>query len=168
VRGFGLLRLVTGSGLAVAVIVGVPMAASASAPHTPTARTAAASGAVLGGVTPQDFPVVIELNKKGTRVVRASIALHMTCTSGAAFNVSDGYRGMRISKKRKFASSFGPETNRNSDATTTDFEGSVSGALNKARTKLSGKWQLKITDHDSAGAVTDTCDSGSVSWKAKQ
>jgi hypothetical protein len=24
------------------------------------------------------------------------------------------------------------------------------------------------TDHDASGAVTDTCDAGSVSWKAKQ
>ena len=73
-----------------------------------------------------------------------------------------------MSKKGKFSASFGPQVNRNDDGTTTDFEGSLRGALNKARTKLSGKWQLKVTDHDASGAVTDTCDSGSVSWKAKQ
>jgi hypothetical protein len=59
-------------------------------------------------------------------------------------------------------------TNRNDDGTTTDFEGTISGSFNKARTKASGKWSFKATDHDAAGAVTDTCDSGSVSWSAKQ
>jgi hypothetical protein len=59
-------------------------------------------------------------------------------------------------------------TTRNDDGTTTDFEGSVSGAFNKARTKATGKWTFKATDHDATGAVTDTCDSGSVSWSAKQ
>jgi len=163
-----LLRLVSGVGVAVAVVIGVPMAASASPSGTPKARAAAATGVVFGGVTPQDLPVVVELNKKATRVVRASIAVHVTCTSGAEVNVPDSYEGVRISKKGKFATSFGPATNRNSDGTTTDFEGSASGAVNKARTKMSGKWQLKVTDHNAAGAVTDTCDSGSVSWKAKQ
>ena len=58
-------------------------------------------------------------------------------------------------------------TNRSDDGTTSDFEGSFSGAFNKARTKVSGKWSFKATDHDAAGAVTDTCDSGSISWTAK-
>lgn len=80
----------------------------------------------------------------------------------------DGYRGLSVSKKRKFSASFGPMTTRNDDGTTTDFEGSVSGAFNNARTKATGKWSLKATDHDAAGAITDTCDSGSVSWSAKQ
>jgi hypothetical protein len=144
------------------------MVASAKSGDTPRARGSAATGVVFGGVTPQDLPVVLELNKKATRVIRAAIAVRVTCTSGAALNVPDSYQGVRISKKGKFTVSFGPEINRNDDGTTTDFEGSASGALNKARTKMSGKWQLKITDHDASGAVTDTCDSGTVSWKAKQ
>jgi hypothetical protein len=75
---------------------------------------------------------------------------------------------MAVGKTRKFGASFGPTTNRNSDGTTSDFEGSISGAFNKARTTVSGKWSLKDVDHDASGAVTDTCDSGAVSWKAKQ
>lgn len=82
--------------------------------------------------------------------------------------MADGYSKVRVSKKGKVSTAFGPLVNPNDDGTTTDFEGTVSGALNAPRTKLSGKWQLKVTDHDALGAVTDTCDSGSVSWKAKQ
>jgi hypothetical protein len=132
------------------------------------ATTAAAGGTVYGGTTAHGFPVVIETSKNGRKVVDSTIAIFMTCSSGAAVTLPDGYRGLPVSKKRKFGASFGPTTARNDDGTTTDFEGSVSGAFNKARTKVTGKWSLKATDRDAAGGVTDTCDSGSVSWSAKQ
>lgn len=155
--------------IAATVMVGGPLAASASSlGATPHARSAAVAGAVYGGITPQDFPVVVELNKKRSQVVRAAIVVRVTCTSGARVNVPDSYLKVPVSSRGKFSTSFGPTTNRNDDGTTTDFEGSVSGALNAARTKISGKWQLKVTDHDASGAVTDTCDSGSVTWKTKQ
>jgi len=38
----------------------------------------------------------------------------------------------------------------------------------RAKTKITGTWSLTATDHDATGNVTDTCTSGSVSWKAKQ
>jgi hypothetical protein len=82
--------------------------------------------------------------------------------------VPDGYRALAVNKQRRFNASFGPTTTRNDDGTTTDFEGSISGTFNKARTKASGRWSLKATDHDATGAITDTCDSGRVSWTAKQ
>jgi hypothetical protein len=132
------------------------------------ATTAGAGGTVYGGVTAQDFPVVIETSKNGRKVVRATIAIRLACTAGGIVTVPDGYRAMSVSKKRKFSASFGPVTNRNDDGSTTDFEGTISGAFNKARTKASGKWSLKATDHDAAGATTDTCDSGSINWTAKQ
>jgi hypothetical protein len=126
------------------------------------------AGAVYGGATSQDFPVVIELNKSRSKVVRGHIALRLSCTSGGISTQSDVYTGLKVSKKGRFSASFGPELNRHDDGTTTDAEGSFSGKANAARTKLSGKWRLKLTDRDATGAVTDTCDSGSVSWKAKQ
>jgi hypothetical protein len=155
--------------LAAGALVVSPLTAAARPEHgSSRATTAAVGGTVYGGATAQDFPVVIETSKNGRKVVEATIAIRLTCTSGGAFTAPDGYRAMSVSKKRKFSASFGPVTNRNDDGTTTDFEGRVSGAFNKARTKVSGKWSLKATDHDGAGAVTDTCDSGSISWTAKQ
>jgi hypothetical protein len=132
------------------------------------AVAAAAGGTVYGGMTSQNFPVVIQTNRNRRRVTDAMIAIRANCTSGGFFVVPDGYRDMPVSKKRKFSASFGPTTERNDDGTTTDFEGSISGSFNKARTKASGKWSFKATDHDAAGAVTDTCDSGSISWTARQ
>ena len=131
------------------------------------ATAAGAGGTVHGGGTAQEFPVVIETGKNGKTVVHARIALRLTCTSGGIVTLPDNYGPLSV-KGGKFAGSFGPTTVRNDDGTTTDFEGTMSGAFNKARTKASGKWSLKATDHDGTGALTDTCDSGSVSWTAKQ
>lgn len=155
--------------IAAGALVVSPLTAAARPEHgSSRATTAAAGGTVYGGVTAQGFPVVIETSKNGRKVVRAAIALRLPCTAGGFFTVPDGYMGMSVSKMRKFGASFGPETNRNDDGTTTDFEGSVRGAFNKARTKASGKWSVKATVHDAAGAITDTCASGSISWAAKQ
>jgi hypothetical protein len=98
----------------------------------------------------------------------AVIGLHLRCTSGLEGDFSHGFFNVAVNKERKFRASFGPITQRADDGTTYELEGDISGALNRARSKVSGKWHLKVTEHDSAGAVTDTCDSGSVRWTAKQ
>ncbi len=134
----------------------------------PIAAIAAASGTVFGGATAQDLPVVIATSKNGRTVTKATVAIRLTCTSGGIVTLGDEYRKLTVNKKRKFGVTFGPSTERNDDGTMTDFEGSISGAFNKARSSASGTWAFKVTVHDAAGAVTDTCDSGSVAWKAKQ
>ena len=134
---------------------------------SPHAAAGAAAGTVFGGVSAQGFPVVIDTSKNGRKIVDSTIAIRLTCTSGGVVVLPDGYRNVSVSKKGKFSVSFGPVTTRNDDGTTTDFEGSVSGAFNKPRTKVSGKWTFKGTDHDAAGAVTDTCEAANVSWSAK-
>jgi hypothetical protein len=155
--------------VATGVLAVSPLAAAARPQHASSrAAAAGAGGRVYGGASAQDFPVVIETSKNGRKVVKALIALDLSCTSGASISLPDDYSALSVSKKRKFSGSFGPETIRNNDGTSTDFEGSVSGAFNKARTKVSGTWSLKATEYDATGAVTDTCDSGSISWTATQ
>ena len=148
---------------AITAAVGVPQAASAS--PGPSGRSTAAE--TYGGRTSQGFPVVIELSKNQRRVVQAHAALSLPCTSGEfAFN-GDRWINVPVNRKRRFRTGFGRNTQRNDDGTTTEFESRMSGALNRARSKVSGRWQLKVTFFDNAGAVTDTC-SVSVSWTAKQ
>jgi hypothetical protein len=149
-------------------IFALPLGAAASpADSGPTARSAAAAGVVYGGHAKDGFPVVIEVSKNRHQIVRASIAIRLQCSAGGFFTVPDSYVKLPVNKKGKFGVAYGPETVRNDDGTTTDFQGSISGAFNAARTKVSGTWQTKMTDHDGTGAVTDTCDSGTVSWSAK-
>jgi hypothetical protein len=169
-RALGTVRRLGSAGaLAAAVVLGAPLVASARPDGLAhSAAQGRAAGVSYGGVTPQLFPVVIEVSKNRKRVVVASIGLRLACTSGGLVNLPDGYTNLRLTKKGKFGASFGPTTVRNDNGTTTDFEGRMSGKLNAARTKVSGKWKLKVTDHDASGAVIDTCDSGAVKWKAKQ
>jgi hypothetical protein len=152
--------------VAAVVAVTVPSVASARL-HAPRPHTgsAAAGGATFGGVTSQGWPVSVTLNRSRKRVTRAIAGIDMECTSQSIARLPDGYVRMRISKRR-FGASFGPTVVRNGDGTTTDFEGRMRGRLNAAGTRMSGTWSLKLTDHDAAGTVTDTCDSRRVSWTA--
>ena len=122
---------------------------------------------MYGGQGKDNFPVVVEVTKNRRKIVRATIAIRLLCTAGGFFTVPDVYTKLSVNKKGKFGVAYGPETVRNDDGTTTDYEGSISGSFNAARTKVSGTWQAKMTEHDGTGAVTDTCDSGTVSWSAK-
>jgi len=123
---------------------------------------------VYGGRQAKDgFPVVIEVTKNRRKIVRASIAIRLYCSAGGFYTVPDDYTKLSVNKKGKFGVAYGPETVRNDDGTTSDYAGSISGSFNAAHTKVSGTWQAKETDYDGAGAVTDTCDSGTVSWSAK-
>jgi hypothetical protein len=154
------------AGVAVAV-VGALTGAASEADGAPVGKRAA-PGVVYGGFTPQDFPVIVEVSKDGRRVVRASAALLLTCTSGATFPFPDSYRNLPLSRKGGFSQSFTSSPFAHADGTSSQLQGSVTGAMNGKRTTMSGTWQVTWVDHDAAGVVTDTCDSGAVAWKAKQ
>jgi hypothetical protein len=168
-RVFSQYRIGWACAVAAGALVVSPLSAAAKGEHgSPRATIAGVGGTVYGGVTAQGFPVVIETSKNGRKVAKAFIAISLNCTSGGIATFPDDYSALKVSKKRKFGASFGPLTTRNDDGTTTDFQGSMSGKFNKSRTKASGTWSFKLVDHAASGAVTDTCDSGSVSWNAKQ
>ena len=128
---------------------------------------AVGSGTVFGGFTADEFPVVVETSKSGRKVVRIGLGLEMTCTSGGAFALPDRDDNLRVNGKRRFSRS-STVTLRNDDGTATAVEFNRAGAFNKARTKVTGTWASKMTFRDAAGAVTDTCESGTVRWSAKQ
>lgn len=155
--------------LAVGLLGMTPVLASAAPRHdrTPARISATTAGVVYGGVTDDDFGLMVETNASRTRIVRMAVGLALHCTSGGVIGVPDGWTKLAV-KKGKFGLTFGPETHRNDDGTTVDAEGAVNGKFNRSRTRISGTWSLKWTMHDPTGAVTDTCDSGTVNWTAKQ
>jgi hypothetical protein len=159
------------TGLAAVSLVGSSMTTAATSRHVRApARAAAAAGVVLGGLTAQGLPVVIEVSKDGRHVVRASIAIRLRCTVGGTLTLPDSYgfgRGT-TSRKGTFRASFGPQTTRNDDGTTLDLGGTMRGAFNAARSKAAGTWRVQATGHTASGAVTTTCDSRTVRWRAKQ
>ncbi len=161
-------RVTTVGAVAGALLIGSPMIPMASATPAGVRTPSAATGNTYGGVTPQGMPLVVDMTADRRHIVRAITVLEMTCTSGDTFVVTDRYPRMPVTKKGRFSFAFGPETERNPDGTTTDFKGRIAGRLNLTKTKISGTWSYTVTEHDTAGAVTDTCTSGTVSWTAKQ
>jgi hypothetical protein len=156
-----------GTGAAIAMVA-VPLTLAApSGGATHQARAAATAGLVYGGVTSKDDPVIVEFNRSKRRVVRIVIALTFSCTSGDALNYSSRFVGVKVSKKGRFSGS-SSDTTRNADGSTTDYAVSMRGALNRARTKVTGRWTEKATYFDASAHVTDTCDTGSLAWTAKQ
>lgn len=155
--------------MATAVLGATPLVAAAAPRHdsTPPRISAAAAGVVYGGVTDDGFGLMIETNKSRRQIVRMATGLRLQCTSGASFAIPDGWRRLSV-RNGRFGGSFGPVTERNPDGTTIDGEGSVSGRFNRSKTRISGTWSIKLTAHDAAGAVTDTCESAAVEWTAKQ
>jgi len=143
-------------------------AALVASPLVPAASAAAAVGNTYGGVTSQGMPVVADMTATRRQVVRVVTVVRMTCSAGGTWTTPDRFTKLPVTRGGKFKLVYGPYTQRNDDGTTTDFQGRVTGALNDAKTKITGTWRLIATDHDATGAVTDTCDTGLLTWKAKQ
>jgi hypothetical protein len=147
---------------------GIAIVAGGIAIGAPFSAAAATRGVAYGGLTEQGWPIAFEVNKKQTKIRWAGVGLRLDCTSGQFTNQHDGYVGSRVTKKGRFGASFGPETERNDDGTSLVVSSSYHGAFNKARTAAHGTWRAKLVFRDAAGATTDTCDSGSVAWAARQ
>jgi hypothetical protein len=165
-------KILAVTAVAACAIVGPVTATQASA-----AKTGVTQGVVLGGVTGvaagalQGYPIVFELNKAGTRVRRATIVVDAACTVPPnVTGLGDEYNNVAI-KRGTFKSSFGPERVPGTPARGSgplEFSGSLSGRINKARTKITGTWSLKVVAYDPTGAaVTYTCNSGAIRYTAK-
>jgi hypothetical protein len=154
---------------ACALVLGTPMIPVASAaPASVVTPSATAVGNTYGGVTSQGFPVFVDMNATRRVVVREVAAVVLKCTSGGRVTIPDRFTKLSVTKGGKFRVVYGPFTQRNDDGTTTDFQGRMTGALNDSKTRIAGTWRMIATDHDTAGAVTDSCDTGLLTWSAKQ
>jgi hypothetical protein len=147
---------------------GVLVAAGAVAAGPAAAATSPSAGHVYGGITPQNWPIVLNLDKAAKRVTRIVIGLDMTCTSNENFGTTDGFTDVAINSKSRFKAKFGPQR-IDAAGTPADIQGAITGRRSKDRRSFKGTWNYKVTFYDAAGTtVTDTCDSGLVSWKAEQ
>lgn len=131
-------------------------------------KAPAPPGVVFGGRTAQSWPIAIEVSKDLRQVVRADVGLHLQCTSGGFSNQFDNYRKLPLSSTGSFTASFSQNGVDVGNGIKADFAGSMKGKLNARRTSGAGTWSLRFVVHDATGAVTDTCDSGLVTWKVKQ
>jgi hypothetical protein len=163
--------MLTGAAItALAVTAGA--AHGAPAPRHLTAHAAASakapSGVVFGGITPQSWPVVVALDKARNRVDRVAIGLDMTCTSGDSFGTNDGFQKLKLSRRGRFTTTYGPQR-IDAGGVPADVESKVVGRMSSDRGSMRGVWSLKITIYEPTGTTAlDTCDSGLVRWTATQ
>jgi hypothetical protein len=138
-----------------------------------TTKAGVAHGVIYGGFTTQDYPVVLELSKTGRQIVKASIVLDLKCAVPPDASLPDSYTKLPISAAGKFAYT-APVTRIPATPTTPaiDVSGTITGQIDKAKTRIKGTWQLKIVSHDpmdpTGVAVSDTCDSGVLHYTARQ
>jgi hypothetical protein len=127
----------------------------------------AGTGTVLGGFTADEYPVVVETSKSGKRITKMGAGLELSCTSGDQFAFPATTAEIKVSRTGKFKQSF-DVSSRSGDGTAVDIKSALAGALNRARSRVTGTWALTLTFRDGAGAVLDTCASDTVRWRAKQ
>ncbi len=162
-------RIVTVAVLAAFAVAG-PIAVAQGA----SSKSKVARGVVFGAVTAQDFPVVIELSKTGRKIVRASIGLDLKCgTPDVSLTIPDGVTNVPVSAAGKFIAEQ-PVTRSPAapDGTPAfDYSATFKGTVNKARTRIKGSWQRKLVLYNpadpTATQVLDSCDTGVLSFTAK-
>jgi hypothetical protein len=155
--------------LAVAALASLAVAGPAA-----LAQAATLTHTVFGGVTAQDYPVVIQLSKTAKKVVRADIGLDLKCGMPPDITIPDGVKDVPVSAAGKFAAEQ-PVTRIPADPAlgvpAFDVSAKLTGRVNKARTQIKGTWQRKVVIYnpaDPTGAgILDTCDTGPLNFTAK-
>jgi hypothetical protein len=146
-------------------------AASAAVPKT---TISPAAGRVLGGLTSQHSPVIMEISKNAKRIDLAAANLELTCTSGDQFWIPDGWGRTPLSANGSvnLHVTVPPQTSGGSNGVTlTGGSDTFSGKLNRKAATFSGTWRLQLTysmtSTTGTTPTTDSCDSGAVTVKAK-
>ena len=167
------VMILSGAALAAGAVAAAPATGATTQRHLSGAAAASASakaptGSVLGGLTPQSWPIFIALARKRDRVEQVVIGLDMTCTSGDVFSTNDGFQNLKLSRKGRFSANVGPER-IDAGGVPADVVSKVIGRFTSDRAAMRGIWSLKVTIYDATGTtVADTCESGLVNWTARQ
>jgi hypothetical protein len=147
------------------------LAATAAASLAAAAPAHAAQphpGGTYGGMTPQDWPAIFTVSASGRAILSAHAGLDRPCTSGNTRSTSDAYGKIKVGASGRFSTSFGPQPQQNADGTTDEYTGSLTGRLDKRRGRITATWRLQSVTKDASGNVTDSCDSGAVTFTVRQ
>jgi hypothetical protein len=122
-----------------------------------------APGVIFGGNTSQQEPVVVRMNETRKRVNDFLTTWNAPCTPEGLFRAPDHFGNFSVKSSGAFGNPFDYETPLAAGAKRRiDYR--LAGRV--TRTTARGAVQANVLDTDAAGATTDTCDSGGVTWKA--
>jgi hypothetical protein len=115
-----------------------------------------------GGKTSAKWPVMVQVSRDGRQVVYAVAAWTVRCTDGS-YTDTEEFAQVPISANGKFSKSY--DTGDIQDGTTTyRYAASITGKLNKQRSRIAGT--VHVMSHYKDDSVDSTCDTGTVKYVA--
>jgi hypothetical protein len=126
-----------------------------------------AAGKVLGGVTAQNWPVIVSVSSNGKKL-SAQVAFDMTCTAGDAWTAPDGWIKVPIpaSGTVHAVAAVPPTAGSGGQDSITGGLDTMNGKLNRRGATFSGTWELQL-NFTSPSGQPDACDSGLVRFSAR-
>jgi hypothetical protein len=140
------------------------IAAAARALSPPAAAPPA--GEVLGGLTSQGWPVVLEVSGNGKHFSLIRTGLAMRCTSGDSFALLAGGPNLPIGSDGRTRDTAQIPPSPGSPISLIGGTETFGGRLNRKRSTFAGTWQLHLTFLLANGQM-DQCDSGRVKLTAR-
>jgi hypothetical protein len=150
-----------------AFVLPAALAGTPSAIARPAASASPGDGQTLGGLTSQNWPVVVKISRNGKRIAMIRDAVDLTCTSGVDLTLPDGWRNVPIGPGGAVSASTNvpPSPSAGSGTSLTGGRDTLTGRINRTRGTFSGVWQIELTFSLSNGQ-TDDCKSGAVTFTA--
>ena len=133
--------------------------------YAPRAQAAGFPPMILGGFTPQHWPVVFFVTANGTRLRVAAIGLTMSCTSGASFGAMSAVVNLRIGTNGTVSANSVIPPSAGATVSLTGGSSSFRAKLNRKLATIAGTWDLQENFAFPDGQ-TDHCDSGQVRFFA--
>ena len=129
------------------------------------ARAAGPGVVVFGGVTRQNWPVVLVISPNARQLRLGLIGLRVSCTSGASFAIDDAFGALAISRRGKVHAVQSIPAVTTPNVAMTGGSHAISATLNRRRGTFTGSWRLQLNFREPNGQI-DHCDSGQVSFRA--
>ena len=144
---------------AAAVLAAAAIAAPAEA--APSANARLVGPTTLAGLTSQHMPSFFKLSKSGKRLVLGSVALNISCQSGAQLTIEDEFSNLTINPNGTLSATWAAPPTTLSDGYTVGGTGKIDARLSHNRLRLTGIWRVQQTVISPTGQ-NDHCDSGPV------
>ena len=135
-----------------------PLGAEAAGADGPSAAGSAL--VTYGGTTSKGWPVFAQVTSNGRLIKRIVGGISADCTQGGMYVFPSEWRNVPISRARTFRVSY-HDSDTLDDGVEVTVSETLSGKLNRARTRISAKWHASTTFRSPDGTV-DTCDTGTL------
>jgi hypothetical protein len=120
-------------------------------------------GIVYAGITSQNEPFVLRLNRKRNQVDDVLTAWDAKCSADRYFYIPDHLIDFPVKSTGAFGHPFAYDVDRQAGGKR-HYAYTFAGKLTSKAAK--GKLQVKVTDTDAAGAPAESCDTGAMSFRA--